>query len=172
VVDEPFSGTPLHDLINLWYGRLVGHEAQTAVAPGAPEVAWHDETCVGVRNDLSTALMTHYRRAFGRGPATIATYEFGAGYVVFLHGVLSRHERFLARNGRGDLVREMRTAIREAESGGLMADVQRVTGRPVRHDAFQVKPGDDLAIELFWAPRESAGDAGRPATGCFKEVAR
>jgi uncharacterized protein YbcI len=150
----------------------MAYEAEIAVTSDARKAALPDETSGGVRNDLSTALMTHYRQLFGRGPATIATYEFSAGYVAFLHGVLSPHERFLALNGRADLVREMRTAIREAESGRLIADVRRVTGRPVRHEAFQLEPGDDLAIELFWAPKKSAADAGIPATGWFPEEVR
>src|SRR5215217_4466290 len=59
-----------------------------------------------VRDQLSTALVSFYRQAFGRGPARTVTYEFDAGYVTFLRDVLAPHERRLVLSGRPDLVRE------------------------------------------------------------------
>ena len=112
-----------------------------------------------VRNDLSTALVKLYRQAFGRGPVRTATYEFDAGYVIFLRDVLLPHERVLVLRGRADLVCDARMAIREAERDRLIAEVQRLTCRPVLHDSFQLQPERDLAIELFWVPKPYAEDA-------------
>ena len=103
-----------------------------------------------VRNELSTALVKLYRDMFGRGPVRTTTYEFDAGYVTFLRDVLGPHERELMLAGRADLVRETRTVVREAKREQLIAEVQRLTGRPVLHDSFQFQPERDLAIELFW----------------------
>ena len=96
--------------------------------------------------------MKLYREIFGRGPVKTTTYAFDAGYVTFLRDVLAPHERALVLGGRADLVRETRTAIREAERERLIAEVQRLTGRPVLHDSFQFQPERNLAIELFWIP--------------------
>ena len=122
-----------------------------------------------VRNDVSTALVRLYRQLFGRGPARAATYEFDAGYVTFLGDVLAPHERRLVLSGRADLVRETRRAIREAECERLIAEIQRLTGRPVLHDSFQLQPERNLAIELFWAANGSADGAGN--TPAFEATA-
>ena len=53
---------------------------------------------------------------FGRGPVRTTTYAFDAGYVTFLRDVLAPHERVLVLGGRADLVRDTRTAIREASA--------------------------------------------------------
>jgi uncharacterized protein YbcI len=114
-----------------------------------------------VRNDLSTALVKLYREIFGRGPVKTTTYAFDAGYVTFLHDVLSQHERVLIRRGRLDLVCQARAVIREAERERLIAEVQRLTGFPVLLDAYQLQPERDLAIELFWIPTGSEHSAER-----------
>jgi len=113
-----------------------------------------------VRNHLSTALVMFYRDVFGRGPVRTTTYEFEAGYVTFLREVLVPHERALVRGGRADLVCDTRMAIRRAQGERLIAEVQRLTGRPVLHDSFQFQPERNLAIELFWVPTGSAHGAG------------
>ena len=126
--------------------------------PGAEPTLIADPFTAGggaVRNDLSTALVKLYREMFGRGPAKTTTYAFEGGYVTFLRDVLAPHERVLVIGGRVDLVREARTAVREAGREHLIAEVQRLTGRPVLHDAFQFQPERDLAIELFWTPPAS-----------------
>ena len=105
-----------------------------------------------VRNDLSTALVKLYREIFGRGPVRTTTYAFEVGYVTFLRDLLAPPERVLVTSGRPDIVCQARMAIREAERKRLIAEVQRVTGRPVLHEAFQFQPERDLAIELFWLP--------------------
>ena len=104
--------------------------------------------------------MKLYREIFGRGPVRTATYAFEAGYVTFLRDLLAPHERALVLGGRADLVCETRMAIREAERERLIAEVQRLTGRPVLHDSFQFQPERNLAIELFWVPTGSADGAG------------
>ena len=113
-----------------------------------------------VRDHLSTALVKLYREVFGRGPVKTTTYAFEAGYVTFLREVLVPHERALVLAGRADLVCETRMAIRETERERLIAEVQRLTGRPVLHDSFQFQPERNLAIELFWVPTGSADGAG------------
>jgi uncharacterized protein YbcI len=104
------------------------------------------------RNALSTALVKLYREIFGRGPVKAATYAFDAGYVTFLRDLLTPQERLLVLGRRSDLVCQARVAIREAERERLVAEVQRVTDRPVLHDSFQFQPERNLAIELFWTP--------------------
>jgi uncharacterized protein YbcI len=113
-----------------------------------------------VRNDISTALVRFYRQIFGRGPEKATTYAFDAGYVTFLRDLLAPHERVLILGGRPDLVCEARETIREAEREELIAEVQRLTGRPVLHDSFQFQPERNLAIELFWIPTGSRNSTG------------
>src|SRR5215203_1881625 len=113
-----------------------------------------------VRNDLSTALVKLYREIFGRGPVKTTTYAFDAGYVTFLRDLLVPHEHALVLGGRPDLVCQARVAIRAAERERLIAQVQRLTGRPVLHDSFQFQPERNLAIELFWIPIGSEDGAG------------
>ena len=113
-----------------------------------------------VRNHLSTALVKLYRQLFGRGPVKTTTYAFEAGYITFLHDFLLPHERALVLGGRPDLVCETRMAVRAAQRERLIAEVQRLTGRPVLHDSFQFQPERNLAIELFWVPTGSADGAG------------
>jgi uncharacterized protein YbcI len=113
-----------------------------------------------VRNHLSTALVKLYRELFGRGPVKTTTYAFEGGYVTFLRDILVPHERVLLLGRRADLVCQARVVIREAERERLLAEVQRVTGRPVLHDSFQFQPERNLAIELFWIPIGSEDGAG------------
>jgi uncharacterized protein YbcI len=117
-----------------------------------------------VCNALSTALVKLYREIFGRGPVKTTTYAFDAGYVTFLREVLAPQERVLVLGGRSDLVCQARVAIREAERERLIAEIQRLTGRPVLHDSFQFQPERDLAIELFWMPTGSEDGAGNTPT--------
>src|SRR5215208_2633752 len=137
-----------------------------------------------VRDHLSTALVKLYREVFGRGPVRTTTYRFEAGYVTFLREVLVPHERALVLGGRADLVCDTRMAIREAQRERLIAEVQRLTGRPVLHDSFQFQPERNLAIEVFWVPTGSAHGAGNtpapqaiaptdsPYTGCISDGER
>jgi uncharacterized protein YbcI len=113
-----------------------------------------------VRNDLSTALAKLYREIFGRGPVNTTTYAFDAGYVTFLRDLLAPQERTLVLGRRSDLVCQARVAIREAERERLVAEVQRLTDRPVLYDSFQFQPERNLAIELFWIPTGSEDGAG------------
>jgi uncharacterized protein YbcI len=123
-------------------------------------------TCRGaLRNDLSTALVKLYREIFGRGPVKTTTYAFDAGYVTFLHDLLTPQERVLVLGRRSDLVWQARVAIREAERERLIAEVQRLTDRPVLHDSFQFQPERNLAIELFWIPTGSEDGAGSTSDG-------
>jgi uncharacterized protein YbcI len=108
-----------------------------------------------VSNALSTGLVKVYREIFGRGPVKTATYAFDAGYVTFLRDLLTPQERFLVLGRRSDLVCQARVAIREAERERVIAEVQRLTDRPVLHDSFQFQPERNLAIELFWIPNGS-----------------
>jgi uncharacterized protein YbcI len=110
-----------------------------------------------VRNELSTALVKLYREIFGRGPVKTTTYAFEAGYVTFLRDLLTPQERALVLGRRSDLVCQARVALREAERERLIAEVQRLTGRPVLHDSFQFQPERNLAIELFWIPTVPSG---------------
>jgi uncharacterized protein YbcI len=105
-----------------------------------------------VRNEISTALVKLYREIFGRGPVKTTTYAFDLGYVTFLRDLLAPPERVLVMSGRRDIVCEARAAVRQAERERLIAEVQRITGRPVLHDSFQFQPERNLAIELFWLP--------------------
>src|ERR687897_2076646 len=134
--------------------------AEPPVAQATPNA---DPSAMGggaVCNDISTTLVKLYREIFGRGPVRTTTYAFDVGYVTFLRDLLVPHERALVLGGRADLVCETRTAIREAERERLIAEVQRLTGRPVLHDSFQFQPERDLAIELFWVPKPLADEAG------------
>jgi uncharacterized protein YbcI len=115
--------------------------------------------CGAVNNALSTALVKLYREIFGRGPVKTTTYAFDAGYVTFLRDLLTPQERVLVLGRRSDLVCQARVAIREAERERLIAEVQRLTGRPVLHDSFQFQPERNLAIELFWIPTGSEDGA-------------
>ena len=117
-----------------------------------------------VRNDLSTTLVKLYREIFGRGPVKTTTYAFEAGYVTFLRDLLTPQERVLVLGRRSDLVCQARVAIREAERERLIAEVQRLTDRPVLHDSFQFQPERNLAIELFWIPTGSEDGAGSTPT--------
>jgi uncharacterized protein YbcI len=112
-----------------------------------------------VRNDLSTALAKLYREIFGRGPVKAITYAFDAGFVTFLRDLLAPHERALVLGGRPDLVWQARVSLREAERERLIAEVQRITGRPELCQSFQFQPERNLAIELFWIPTGSGDGA-------------
>jgi hypothetical protein len=61
-------------------------------------------------------------------------------------------------------------AIREAERDRLIAEVQRLTGRPVLHDSFQLQPERNLAIELFWIPPTGSED-GAGSTAALQAIA-
>lgn len=130
-------------------------ELIAAEPPGVQATMKADPFAMGggaVRNDISTALVKLYREIFGRGPVKTTTYAFDVGYVTFLRDLLAPPERALVMGGRPDIVCQARVAIREAERERLIAEVQRVTGRPVFHNSFQFQPERNLAIELFWLP--------------------
>jgi uncharacterized protein YbcI len=98
---------------------------------------------------VSTALVQLYRRFYGRGPTRSHTIAENDILTTVLEDILTTVERTLLERGRKELVVEMRTAFQAAMAADFIAEVERVTGRPVVAFSSGVDVDREVATETF-----------------------
>jgi uncharacterized protein YbcI len=115
--------------------------------------------------EISNAVMRTTAEYTGRGPTRARTVISGDWVFVTLSDTLTKGERRLAENGKGDFVQESRFAFQQVMRHDLVVDIERLTGRRVCAfmSANHIDP--DVAVEVFMLePQEPNNDrsGGRP----------
>jgi uncharacterized protein YbcI len=123
---------------------------------------WTGEQAAEISNWVVKLVTEHT----GRGPTRARTYFNEDLVTVLLQDSLTRGENSLVREGRHELVLEIRLAFQQNMRPELVAGIERVTGRRVRAflSANHIEP--DVAIESFvldGAAEDRAERVGRSA---------
>ena len=95
----------------------------------------------------------------GRGPTKARTHLSADLVTVVLEDVMTKGERSLVNDGKGDLVISTRLAFQQTMSRDLIAAVQDITGREVAAflSANHLEP--DMAVESFvLVPQRATSD--------------
>lgn len=100
---------------------------------------------------VSAAMIELHRRYHHRKPVTAKSRMLGDDLLAcVLGGVYTEVEKTLIELERTALVQEARSAFQVAMQDRFVADVQRITGRPVETFVSNSVVGPDLEIELFF----------------------
>src|SRR5947207_6248760 len=81
--------------------------------------------------EISSAVVGLYREHFGKGPTKAKTYAHDDLVVCVLRNGLTTIEKTLYERGKGQTVREVRTAFQDAIGGDFIATIERLTDRNV-----------------------------------------
>ena len=109
---------------------------------------------------ISNAVVRLMSEYTGRGPTKARTHLSTDLITVVLQDVLTKGERSLVNDGKGDLVMSTRFAFQQTMGSDLIAAVQDISGREVAAflSANHLEP--DMAIESFiLVPQPSLRDA-------------
>jgi uncharacterized protein YbcI len=107
-------------------------------------------------SNLIVRLLSEYT---GRGPTRARTHFNENLITIVVQDLLTKGERSLVRDGKGELVLETRRAYQQTMGEELIAGIEELTGRHVIAFLSANHLDPDLAIETFvLAPRSD----GRP----------
>lgn len=109
------------------------------------ERKWRGELAAEISN-LVVKLVTEYT---GRGPTRARTYLNEDFVTGVLQNTLTKGERSLVRDGREEMVLNVRLAFQQTMREDLVAGVERLTGRKVRAFMSANHAEPDMAIESF-----------------------
>ena len=121
--------------------------------------------------EISNSMVRLYREHFGKGPTGAKTYVLDDLVICVLRDGLTKVEKTLFEQGRGDAVREMRAAFQDAVSDRFTSVVEERTGRKVVAFMSQAHVAPDLAIEVFFLDGTVAANASHDTEVIAEEVA-
>jgi uncharacterized protein YbcI len=98
---------------------------------------------------ISNAMVGIHSKHYGKGPTKAKTYLIDDTFVCVMQDVFTTVERTLIENGKGELVREVRTTFQYALRDEFIDAVQDVVGRRVRGFLSQIDCDADMAVEFF-----------------------
>jgi uncharacterized protein YbcI len=109
------------------------------------DLGWTGEQAAEISNWV-VKLVTEYT---GRGPTKARTYLNEDLVTVVLQDSLTKGERSLVKDGKQELVLDVRLAFQQTMRAALVAGIEQITGRSVRAflSANHMEP--DIAIESF-----------------------
>jgi uncharacterized protein YbcI len=113
-------------------------------------------------SERMAAFHEHYH---GRAPVTARTRMLGDDLLaVVLGGVYSEVEKTMIEIERSPLVREIRSAFQMVMEDRFVAEIERLSGRPVESFVSTHHVGPDLEVELFFLGPANRADPSRDAT--------
>ena len=98
---------------------------------------------------ISNAIVGIHSKHYGKGPTKAKTYLIDDTVVCVMQDVFTTVEHTLIDNGKGDLVREVRTTFQYALREEFKDAIREITGRNPRSFMSQVDCDADLALEFF-----------------------
>ena len=98
---------------------------------------------------ISNAIVGIHSKHYGKGPTKAKTYLIDDTVVCVMQDVFTTVERTLIENGKGELVREVRTTFQYALRDEFRGAVAEITGRRARAFMSQIDCDEDMAIEFF-----------------------
>ena len=102
-----------------------------------------------LRQDISTALVSLYKKHFGKGPTRCQTYLEPNLVVVILGEGYTASERTLFEAGRWYEVRSARQIWQDSMQELFVKTIEELTGRTVAAFLSANRQDPDLAGELF-----------------------
>jgi uncharacterized protein YbcI len=99
--------------------------------------------------EISNAIVQILRAYTGRGPNKARTHFSDNLVAVVMQDTMTKGERVLFENGKGDLVREMRRCYQETMRDAMVASVEEHTGGKVIAFMSDNHLDPDMAIESF-----------------------
>jgi uncharacterized protein YbcI len=107
--------------------------------------------------DISRAMVGLFKEHVGRGPTVAKTYIHDDLVICMLHDTMTKAEKTLTDEDKGDEVRQIRRSFQGLFREQASAEVERVVGRKVI--AFL----SDHAVEPDWAIEAFVLEPGRSA---------
>jgi len=98
---------------------------------------------------ISNAIVGIHSRHYGKGPTKAKTYLIEDTVVCVMQDVFTTVERTLIADGKGDLVREVRTNFQYTMRHEFTEAVRDITGRQPQAFMSQIDCDADMAIEFF-----------------------
>jgi uncharacterized protein YbcI len=98
---------------------------------------------------VSNAIVGIHSKHYGKGPTKAKTYLIEDTIVCVMQDVFTTVEHTLIDNGKGDLVREVRTTFQYALRQEFIGAVEAIVGRRARAFMSQIDCDSDMAIEFF-----------------------
>ena len=107
-------------------------------------------------SEISNAMVSLFKKQFGRGPTKAATYYAGPDCIVsILENSLTPAERKMAELGEHQRLRDIRLFFQHASEEELRAVVEDITGRKVRGFTSGTDTHKDISTEVFHLEPES-----------------
>jgi uncharacterized protein YbcI len=98
---------------------------------------------------ISNAIVGIHSKHYGKGPTRAKTYIVDDTVVCVMQDVFTTVERTLIDNGKGEMVRDVRTTFQKALRHEFVEAVRSATGRNTRAFMSQIDWDADMAIEFF-----------------------
>ena len=98
---------------------------------------------------ISNAIVGIHSKHYGKGPTKAKTYLIDDTIVCVMQDVFTTVERTLIDNGKGELVRDVRTTFQYALRHEFLEAVHEIVGRRPRAFMSQIDCDADMAIEFF-----------------------
>ena len=115
-------------------------------SPTSSSVTSHGEQLAAVTNGI----VQLFREYYGRGPNKAKSYLLDERIVVcVLEDTMTTVEQTLAKNGNGDMVRQVRLTFQEAMAEQFTGVVERAMGRAVAAYHSQLTMDPDMGFEFF-----------------------
>jgi uncharacterized protein YbcI len=98
---------------------------------------------------ISNAMVGIHSKHYGKGPTKAKTYLVDDVVVTVMSDVFTTVERTLIDNGKGELVRDVRTTFQYTMRSEFTDAIQQITGREPRAFISQIDWEADIAVEVF-----------------------
>jgi uncharacterized protein YbcI len=123
--------------------------ARSAVVSVLPKARNGASPNGGTAAEISNLLVKLVTEHTGRGPTKTATYFNEDLISVVMKDALTKGERSLVRDGKDELVLDVRVAFQQGMREDFIGGIEAITGRKVRAflSANHIDP--DIAIESF-----------------------
>jgi uncharacterized protein YbcI len=108
---------------------------------------------------ISNAMVGIHSRHYGKGPTRAKTYVLEDVVLTVMQDVFTTVERTLIDNGKGELVRDVRTAFQYTLRDEFTGAVEQITGRETRAFISQIDCDSDTAVEVFLLANGNGDDA-------------
>jgi uncharacterized protein YbcI len=116
----------------------------------------HEEGDGTLRQDISTAMVSLYKRHYGEGPTRCRTYLHPELVIVVLGGGYSAAEQTMLEAGKWYEVREARMVWQDSMQAKFVDVIEELTGHKVAAFMSANRQDPDLAVEMFVLETEHA----------------
>lgn len=98
---------------------------------------------------ISNAIVGIHSKHYGKGPTKAKTYLIDDTVVCVMQDVFTTVERTLIDQGKGELVREVRTTFQYTMRDEFKGVIRDIVGREPRAFMSQIDCDADMAVEFF-----------------------